>query len=68
LGTGIAIWNIAGCEDLVCELGAGFEGQLLGEDERIIAVKEEGGDLLGYKSRGWKMGDRRVLTLVILTA
>jgi hypothetical protein len=68
LRTGVAIWDVARGENLVCELGAGFEGQLLGEDERVVAVEEEGGDLLGYKSRGWKMGDSKVLTLVILTA
>lgn len=40
-----AIRDFTGCEDLVCEFGAGFEGELFGEDERVVAVEENGGDL-----------------------
>jgi hypothetical protein len=45
LGTGVAVGDVAGGEDLICELGAGFEGKGFGEDEGIVAVEEEGGDL-----------------------
>jgi hypothetical protein len=42
----VAIWDGAGGENFVGELGAGFEGELFRKDERVIAVEEEGGDLL----------------------
>jgi hypothetical protein len=38
--------------DRVDELGAGLEGELLREDERVVAVKEEGGDLRTAVSGG----------------
>lgn len=31
--------------DLVDKAGAGLEGELLGEDEGVVAVEQEGGDL-----------------------
>lgn len=46
LRAGVAVGDIAGCEDLVGEFGAGFEGELFGEDERVVAVEQEGGDLV----------------------
>lgn len=42
-----------GAEDLVCEVGAGFEGEGFGEDERVVAVEEDGGDL-GVVSLDWR--------------
>ena len=32
-------------QDGVGQVGAGFEGEVFGEDERVVAVKEEVGDL-----------------------
>jgi hypothetical protein len=32
-------------ENLICKVGAGLEGQLFGEDEGVVAVKEDIGDL-----------------------
>ena len=45
MGTGVAIGNVAAREDLVSKLCAGFEGKGFGEDEGVVAVKEEGGYL-----------------------
>jgi hypothetical protein len=45
LGTRVAIGDVARGEDLVSELSAGFEGEGFGEDERVVAVEEEGSDL-----------------------
>ena len=33
--------------NLIDEVGAGLEGKLLGEDEGVVAVEKEGGDLQG---------------------
>jgi len=41
----VAVGDVARGEDLVGELGAGFEGEGLGEHERVVAVEEEGRDL-----------------------
>jgi hypothetical protein len=41
-----ALGDVLAGEDLVCEVGAGFEGERLGEHERVVAVEEDGGDLL----------------------
>lgn len=35
------------CENFVGEVGAGFEGDVLGEDEGVVAVEEE----VGYLER-----------------
>jgi hypothetical protein len=45
LGTGVAIGDVAGGENLICELGASFEGEGFREDEGVVAIEEEGGDL-----------------------
>jgi hypothetical protein len=45
LRTGVAIGDVAGGENLIRELGAGFESEGFGEDERVVAVEEESGDL-----------------------
>jgi hypothetical protein len=58
LRTGIAVGDVARCEDLVGELGAGFEGEGFGENEGVVAVEEKGGDLLGVSSVLWKVGER----------
>jgi hypothetical protein len=42
---GEALVDVVLFADFVDELGAGFEGELLGEDEGVVAVEEEGGDL-----------------------
>ena len=36
-------------EDLVAKVGAGFEGELLGEDEGVVAVVEDGVYLEGKR-------------------
>jgi len=33
-------------QDLVEEVGTALEGELLGQDEGVVAVEEEGGDLM----------------------
>lgn len=33
-------------EDVVCKVCACSEGKLLGEDEGVVAIKEEGGNLV----------------------
>jgi hypothetical protein len=43
--------DVVGGEDLICELSAGFKRQLFGEDERVIAVEKEGGDLSETQSQ-----------------
>jgi len=45
LGAGVAVVNAPRGKDFVGQLGAGFEGEGFGEDERVVAVEEEGGDL-----------------------
>jgi len=37
--------DLAGLADLVDETSAGLEGQLLGKDEGVVAVEQEGVDL-----------------------
>lgn len=37
--------NVVFLEDLVAEVGAGLEGEELGESEGVVAVKEDVGDL-----------------------
>jgi hypothetical protein len=44
LRAGVLLGDVLGGEDLVGELGAGFEGEFLGEDEGVVAVEEERGD------------------------
>jgi hypothetical protein len=56
LWTSVAIRDVARGEDLVGQLGAGFEGEGFGEDERVVAVEEEGGDLLVLVQRSVKVG------------
>jgi hypothetical protein len=41
-----AVRNISTLQNLVRELGTGFEGELLGENEGIVAVEKKGGDLV----------------------
>jgi hypothetical protein len=47
LRAGVAVGDVFGGEDLVGELGAGFEGEGFGEDEGVVAVEEEVLDLVG---------------------
>ena len=47
LGAGVALIDALGFEDLVGELGTCFEGELFGEDEGVVAVEQDVGDLLG---------------------
>lgn len=44
-GAGVAVADALLFEDLVSELGAGFEGEGFGEDEGVVAVEEDGLDL-----------------------
>lgn len=46
LRTGVAVGDAAGFEDLIGEVGTGGEGKGFGKDEGVVAVEEEGGDLL----------------------
>jgi hypothetical protein len=46
LRAGEVLGDVLAGEDLVCEVCAGFEGERLGEHERVVAVEEDGGDLL----------------------
>jgi hypothetical protein len=39
-------------KDHIDEVGAGFKGKVFGEDERVVAVEEEGGDLWRCQLRG----------------
>ena len=47
-GAGVAVWDIEFGEDLVGEVGTSFEGELFGEDEGVVTVEEDFGDLEGY--------------------
>lgn len=49
LGPGVAVWEALRFEDFVGELGAGFEGEGFGEDERVVAVEEDLFDLWGRR-------------------
>lgn len=42
---GEADFDVAGLGDLVDQVGAGFKGKFLGEDERVVAIEKEGVDL-----------------------
>ena len=44
-GAGVAVWDVVFGEDLVGEVGAGFEGEFFREDEGVVAVEEDFGDL-----------------------
>lgn len=44
-GPGVVGLDVVFGEDGVGELGAGGEGEGFGEDEGVVAVEEEGGDL-----------------------
>ena len=44
---GEAFADVVFGEDFVGELGAGFEGEGFGEDERVVAIEEDGFDLCG---------------------
>ena len=45
LRAGVAVWDVIFGEDLVGEVGTGFEGEFFREDEGIVAVEEDFGDL-----------------------
>lgn len=47
LGTGVAVGDVIFGEDLVGEVGTGFEGELFREDEGIVTVEEDFSDLEG---------------------
>lgn len=44
-GTGVALVDVEFGEDLIGEVGAGFEGEFLGENEGVVAVEKDFGDL-----------------------
>jgi hypothetical protein len=48
---GEAHFDLTALADLVDETSAGLEGELLGEDEGVIAIEQEGGDLQLYVSK-----------------
>jgi hypothetical protein len=69
LRAGVAVGDVAGGEDLVGELGAGFESEGFGEDEGVVAVEEEGCDLWVVSTVECGNWERWVLTRgAILTA
>lgn len=47
LGAGVAVGNVVLGEDLVGEVGAGFEGEFFRENEGIVTVEEDFCDLKG---------------------
>lgn len=47
-----SIRHIVGSKDLVREVGACLECQLLGQDQRVIAVEQDGSDLVWSASVG----------------
>lgn len=63
MGTSVSVRDVTRGEDLVGELGAGFEGKRFGEDERVVAVKEEGGDLWVVSSVKCGKWERKVADL-----
>ena len=46
LGAGVTSGDIELGEDFITEVGAGFEGEFFAEDEGVVAVEEEFGDLI----------------------
>jgi len=73
-GAGIVGLDVVFGEDGVGELGAGREGEGFGEDEGVVAVEEEGGDLRGRRvsdgtGKGRREEDRAgQLTFVMVAA
>jgi hypothetical protein len=55
---GLGEIDIFGAGDFVDEVSAAFEGERLGEDERVVAVEEDGGDL--GRLAGERRGDRKM--------
>jgi len=45
LASVVDIFDVVLFEELIGEVGTGFEGEALREDERVVAVEEEGCDL-----------------------
>ena len=45
LGAGVAVWDVIFGEDLIGEVGTSFEGEFFREDEGVVAVEEDFGDL-----------------------
>lgn len=63
----VALGALVLFEDLVGELGAGFEGERLGEDEGVVAVEEDLLDLVVGEERGLVVlpgvrGEKEVVT------
>ena len=48
LGAGVAVWDVIFGKDLVGEVGTGFKGKLFREDEGVVTVEEDLGDLEWY--------------------
>ena len=44
-GAGVAVWDVIFGEDLVGEIGTGFKGEFFRENEGVVAVEEDFGDL-----------------------
>jgi hypothetical protein len=55
---GLVEIDIFGAGDFVDEVSAAFEGERLGEDERVVTVEEDGGDL--GRLAGERRGDRKL--------
>ena len=47
LGTGVAVWNVVFGKDLVGEIGTRLESEFFREDEGVVTVEEDFGDLEG---------------------
>lgn len=47
LGASVAVWDIIFGEDLVGKIGTSLEGEFFREDEGIVTVEEDFGDLEG---------------------
>ena len=52
LGPRVALVDVELGEDLIAEVGAGFEGEFLRKDEGVVAVEEDFGDLDVPRVRG----------------
>ena len=56
LRAGVALVDVEFGEDLVGEVGAGFEGEFFRQDEGVVAVEEDFGDLDIPGLRGGRLG------------
>jgi len=61
LRAGVALVDVVFGEYLIGEIGAGFEGELLGQDEGIVTVEEQVGNLVRRSVNGSNGGQGRAL-------